>query len=415
MGHIRVSALGKAYKQYPSRWSRLAEWMLPFSGVRHELKWVLQDIGFTIEPGEAVGILGVNGAGKSTLLKLITGTIQATTGEVDVGGRVAALLELGMGFHPDFTGRQNVFMAGQLIGFTTEEIAAFMPQVEAFAEIGEYIDQPVRIYSSGMQVRLAFSLATAVRPDILIVDEALSVGDAAFQRKCFQRIEAFLAAGTTLLLVSHSAETVKKLCSRALYLRNGLLVNFAGAKLVCDEYEKDLFGSRNNRSHSQSKSTAFIDHTLTTGSIEQNYGGEHGRIIRIRIENNQGLPVNVIPEGDPFSIGYDVDFYADSMETHFGMMLKTVDGVCVYAVNTDNFSYRKSFSTGEKVCVMFSLSNNLAPGTYYVNCGVTQLADHERAYLHRRLDAAIIRVTKAGDTEHHGLANLQASISISTL
>lgn len=175
MGHIRVSGLGKAYKQYPNRWSRLFEWLVPFSRSRHHLHWVLQGVDFEIQPGEAVGIVGVNGAGKSTLLKMITGTTQPTCGQIHLHGRVAALLELGMGFHPDFTGRQNAFMAGQLLGMQVEEIEALMPEIEGFAEIGDAIDHPVRTYSSGMQMRLAFSVATARRPDILIVDEALSV------------------------------------------------------------------------------------------------------------------------------------------------------------------------------------------------------------------------------------------------
>src|SRR5690606_8406318 len=172
MGTITVSNLGKAYKIYPTRWSRLREWIDPLSRPRHLLKWVLSDLSFIVRPGEAVGIIGVNGAGKSTLLKMITGTTQPTTGSVKISGRVAALLELGMGFHPDFTGRQNAYMAGQLLGYSVEEIAHLMPEIEAFAEIGDYIDQPVRVYSSGMQMRLAFSVATARRPDVLIVDEA---------------------------------------------------------------------------------------------------------------------------------------------------------------------------------------------------------------------------------------------------
>ncbi len=171
MGSLHIAELGKAYKQYPTRWSRLLEWVLPFRGPQHRLKWVLRGINFHITPGEAVGIIGVNGAGKSTLLKLITGTAQATEGQVAIQGRVAALLELGMGFHPDFTGRQNVIMSGQLLGLSVEEVLALMPSIEAFAEIGSAIDESVRVYSSGMQMRLAFSVATCVRPDILIVDE----------------------------------------------------------------------------------------------------------------------------------------------------------------------------------------------------------------------------------------------------
>ena len=207
MGTIDVSGLGKAYKQYPSRWSRLAEWIIPASRPRHVDHWVLRDISFRVHPGEAVGIVGINGAGKSTLLKMITGTTQPTEGRVSVTGRVAALLELGMGFHPAFTGRQNAIMAGQLLGYTMEDLARLMPDIEAFAEIGDYIDQPVRVYSSGMMVRLAFSVATAQRPDILIVDEALSVGDTYFQHKSFDRIRSYSREGTTLCRASAIARS----------------------------------------------------------------------------------------------------------------------------------------------------------------------------------------------------------------
>lgn len=236
MGQIHVSGLGKAYKQYPNRWSRLFEWLVPFSPPRHHLHWILREVEFTIEPGEAVGIVGVNGAGKSTLLKMIAGTTQPTCGEIRVAGRVAALLELGMGFHPDFTGRQNVFMAGQLLGMQVEEIQALMPEIEAFAEIGEAIEQPVRTYSSGMQMRLAFSVATARRPDILIVDEALSVGDAYFQHKSFERIRSFRKAGTTLLIVSHDRSAIQSICDSAILLEQGRMAMRGRPEEVMDYY-----------------------------------------------------------------------------------------------------------------------------------------------------------------------------------
>ena len=223
MGSITVSNLGKAYKQYPNRWSRLLEWIIPFGKVRHQLHWVLQGLNFEVQKGEALGIIGINGAGKSTLLKMITGTTQPTTGSVNISGRVAALLELGMGFHAEFTGRQNAIMAGQLLGFSPQEITALMPEIEAFAEIGDYIDQPVRTYSSGMQMRLAFSVATAQRPDVLIVDEALSVGDAYFQHKSFERIREFRKLGTTLLIVSHDKAAIQSICDHAVLLNAGKL------------------------------------------------------------------------------------------------------------------------------------------------------------------------------------------------
>ncbi|GEM_PF-292352 len=236
MGTITVKNLGKAYRQYPTRLSRLIEWIDPRGKPRHKQHWVLQDINFTITPGEAVGIIGINGAGKSTLLKMITGTTQPTTGHVNLTGSVAALLELGMGFHPDFTGRQNVYMASQLAGMSNSEITAKMAEIEEFAEIGEYIDQPVRTYSSGMQVRLSFSVATAVRPDILIVDEALSVGDAYFQHKSFDRIRQFRDQGTTLLFVSHSAGAIKSLCDRAILIDGGIVLRNDSPDAVLDYY-----------------------------------------------------------------------------------------------------------------------------------------------------------------------------------
>jgi len=245
MGTITVTNLGKAYKQYPNRWSRLAEWVLPGSKPRHSLKWVMQGVSFSVQPGEAVGIIGINGAGKSTLLKMITGTTQPTTGSVHITGRIAALLELGMGFHPDFTGRQNAFMAGQLLGYSVEEIAHLMPDIEAFAEIGDYIDQPVRVYSSGMQMRLAFSVATAHRPDVLVVDEALSVGDAYFQHKSFDRIRAFRKQGTTLLIVSHDKAAIQSICDHAILLNGGKLAMAGQPEAVMDYYNAMLADHQN--------------------------------------------------------------------------------------------------------------------------------------------------------------------------
>ncbi|MDP3704624.1 MAG: ABC transporter ATP-binding protein [Legionellaceae bacterium] len=244
MDAIRVNHVGKAYKQYESRWSRLLEWIVPFSKSRHTLKWILNDINFVAKPGEAIGVLGINGAGKSTLLKLITGISQPTSGSIEINGHVTAILELGMGFHPDFTGRQNVFMAGQLIGLTVAELTSLMPNIIEFAELGDYIDEPVRVYSSGMSIRLAFAVATAKRPDILIVDEALSVGDAYFQHKSFARIRSFQQQGTTLLLVSHDIAAIRGVCDRSIWLDRGVIRAEGSSKEVVDAYSAALYGKQ---------------------------------------------------------------------------------------------------------------------------------------------------------------------------
>ena len=296
MGTISVVNLGKAYKQYPNRWSRLGEWMLPFKGVRHKLKWVLQDISFQVSPGEAVGLIGINGAGKSTLLKLITGTSQPTTGSVHMTGTVAALLELGMGFHPDFTGRQNVFMAGQLLGMTVEEIRELMPQIEEFAGIGDYMDQPVRVYSSGMQMRVAFSVATARRPDILIVDEALSVGDAYFQHKSFDRIRQFRMQGTTLLLVSHDKQAIQSVCDRAILLDGGRLAREGAPEEIMDYYNA-LIAERENDTVRQAE--------LENGKVQTVSGTGEASVLDIALVDRNGERVEVVDEGG--AKGADVD------------------------------------------------------------------------------------------------------------
>ncbi len=419
MGSITVTNLGKAYKYYPSRWGRLAEWFGLSRAPRHDLKWVLRDVNFTVNPGEAVGIIGANGAGKSTLLKIITGTTQPTTGRVRMSGRVAAMLELGIGFHPEFTGRQNAIMAGQLLGHSTTEIVALMDAIEAFAGIGEAIDQPVRVYSSGMQMRLAFSVATATRPDVLIVDEALAVGDAAFQRKCFQRIEALLEGGTTLLYVSHDIEGVKKLCDRAIFIKEGEMERFGPAKAVCDAYEKYLFGGKTDwpsfDGEPRLEPLQSFDEALAI-DCEMAYGDGRAVIEACWLEDRDGQKINVIRSGEPFTWNYIVRFKSSAEQAVFGMMIKTREGICVYGTNTELLGERKrSFISGECVRVSFRLNNGLVPGVYYLNCGVREDEDEGVAYLHRRVDVAAFKVLPARTgILCEGLADMGAKADIST-
>lgn len=420
MGSIIVSNLGKAYKQYPNRWSRLLEWLDPDTKPRHQLHWVLQDINFTINSGESVGIIGINGAGKSTLLKMITGTTQPTTGSVQLNGRVAALLELGMGFHPDFTGRQNAYMAGQLLGYTTDEITRLMPEIEAFAEIGEYIDQPVRVYSSGMQMRLAFAVATAHRPDVLIIDEALSVGDAAFQRKCFQLIESYRVAGTTLLFVSHDIETIKKICDRAIFIKAGYLADYDIAKKVCDIYEKFLFGG-NRTQIDQNKSkideveshTSKFDPTLTT-NCEMIYGNGKANIEICWLEDVYGNKINIIEAGHSFRWCYRVKFNEDVEKPIFAMMIKTREGISLYGTDTTTIKVNHDkILADEYANITFTLVNTLAPGIYYFNCGVRHDSTEKIEFLSRRIDSAILKVISTQQTTiATGLIEMSANLEI---
>ena len=251
MGKLIVNDLGKVYKSYARQKDRLVEWLTNDRKVRHTEHWVVKDISFSAEPGESIALIGQNGAGKSTLLKLITGITRPSSGQVETSGKISALLELGLGFHPEFSGRRNVFMAGQLQGLTTHEIEELFPEIEAFADIGDYIDEPIKTYSSGMQMRLAFSVATAVRPDILIVDEALSVGDIFFQQKCFDRIHNYNRQGTTLLFVTHSMGIVHHLCNRAIFLDKGRLILDASPKAAIDLYQSEMLSSRDANPQTQ--------------------------------------------------------------------------------------------------------------------------------------------------------------------
>ncbi|ELX10631.1 ABC transport system ATP-bindig protein [Janthinobacterium sp. HH01] len=368
MGTITVSNLGKAYKLYPNRWSRLGEWMLPFQGPRHQLKWILQDVSFQVAPGEAVGLIGINGAGKSTLLKLITGTTQPTTGSVHMQGSVAALLELGMGFHPDFTGRQNVYMAGQLIGLTVDEISALMPDIEAFAEIGDYLDQPVRVYSSGMQMRVAFAVATARRPDILIVDEALSVGDTYFQHKSFERIRQYRRAGTTLLLVSHDKQAIQSVCDRAILLDGGRLAREGRPEEIMDYYNA-MIAEREN-------STLRLNQR-DDGKLQVTSGTGEATVAEIVLLNEAGEAVEVVDVGQQVTLRITVAVHAAIPRMVLGYMIKDRLGQAMYGTNTHLKELPlEDMQAGQRVTYSFSFAANLGAGSYSVATAIVSTATH---------------------------------------
>lgn len=368
MGAITVNNLGKAYKLYPNRWSRLGEWMLPFNGPRHKLKWILQDVSFRVAPGEAVGLIGINGAGKSTLLKLITGTTQPTTGAVHMEGTVAALLELGMGFHPDFTGRQNVYMAGQLIGLTVDQITALMPDIEAFAEIGDYLDQPVRVYSSGMQMRVAFAVATARRPDILIVDEALSVGDTYFQHKSFERIRQYRRLGTTLLLVSHDKQAIQSVCDRAILLDGGRLAREGKPEEIMDYYNA-MIAEREN-------STLRLSQT-DDGKLQVTSGTGEATVAAIALLNEAGEAVEVVDVGQPVTLKITVGVHAPIPRMVLGYMIKDRLGQTIYGTNTHLKELPlEDLQAGQQVSYSFSFPMNLGAGSYSVATAIVSTATH---------------------------------------
>ena len=379
MGKLVVSHVGKAYKRYAGKWARMLEWLT--GKTRHDKTWVLRDINFTINPGEAVGIVGVNGAGKSTLLKIITGTTQPSSGSVHTEGRVAALLELGMGFHPDFTGRQNVFMAGQLLGLHSDEIAACMPAIEAFAEIGDYIDRPVRTYSSGMQMRLAFSVATAVRPAVLIVDEALSVGDAYFQHKSFSKIREFREQGTTLLIVSHDRSAIQSLCDRAILLERGFVIKDGPPEEVMDFYNA-LIAEREN-------ATVEVKR-LDDGRAQTTSGTGEARVASIELRNEKGETVEYVNVGEPVRLEVKIRLHADLPELVFGYMIKDRLGQSVFGTNTHHLKVEMAqLKKDELLTLVFSFPANIGLGSYSVSTAL-HVADTHLATNYEWRDQALM-------------------------
>lgn len=393
MGTLTVSHIGKAYKRYPSKWARAREWIT--GKTTHDKTWVLRDINFSINPGEAVGIVGVNGAGKSTLLKIITGTTQPTAGSVHIQGRVAALLELGMGFHPDFTGRQNAYMAGQLLGLQAAEITACMTAIEAFAEIGDYIDRPVRMYSSGMQMRLAFSVATAVRPDVLIVDEALSVGDAYFQHKSFSKIREFREQGTTLLIVSHDRGAIQSLCDRAILLERGFVIKDGPPEEVMDFYNA-LIAERENATVQVTR--------LEDGRAQTTSGTGEARVESIELLNEKGESAEYVNVGELVTLRVQVRLHANLPELVFGYMIKDRLGQQVFGTNTHHLKLElQPLQQGDLLTLIFAFSANIGVGSYSISTALHVADTHLAANYEWRDQALMFNVVNINRAPFVGL------------
>lgn len=357
MSLLSVNNLGKAYRTYTSELQRVARWFgLPVKP--SEEHWVLKHLSFNIEAGEAIGIVGQNGAGKSTLLKMITGTLQPTEGHVQVNGRIAAILELGMGFTPDLTGRQNVYHAAGLMGFNAEQIDAVIDDIAAFAEIGTYFDDAVRTYSSGMQMRVAFAVATAFRPDILIVDEALSVGDSYFQHKSFERIREFQRQGTTLLIVSHDRGSIQALCDRAILLEKGTVIKDGNPEEVMDFYNALIAEKENSKVEVRE---------LDDGSLQTRSGSGEASIGAVTLHNAAGERIEFASVGEPVSLRIQTQINSPIPELVVGYMIKDRLGQPVFGTNTHHLGCTlHDLQTGETPGYSFNFIANLGVGSYSV-------------------------------------------------
>ncbi|MGC2458709.1 MAG: ABC transporter ATP-binding protein [Gallionellaceae bacterium] len=422
---ICANQLGKSYHIYRSPRDRLKQFL--WQGRRRFFSefWALRDISLTINRGETVGIIGRNGSGKSTLLQIIAGILTPTTGSAKVLGRVAALLELGSGFNPDFSGRENVFLNAAILGLTQDEIEHRYDKIAAFAGIGAFIDQPVNTFSSGMVLRLAFAVAIHVDADILIVDEALAVGDEAFQRKCFSRIESFQRNGGTLLFVSHSAAAIVELCNRAILLDQGEMLMDGEPKHVVATYHKLVYatadkaeelrhvlkeGAADNQDRSAVATAAPAisaaprgqDHEFFSAEMKPNtvyYAPRGAHISSTRILTRDGRQVNGLVVREEYVFNYRVKFDRDVYRVQFGMLLKTLNGIelggAKWPVDGDAIPF---VAEGEEFEMAFTFHCLLLPGTYFLNAGVLGLADDQVVFLDRHVDAVMFKVMGLKDS-----------------
>lgn len=322
--------LGKEYKLYDSPRQRLLS--LLAGGARHRSHWALKDVSFTLERGQCLGVVGNNGAGKSSLLKLIAGTMQPSVGSVERRGRVTAILELGAGFHPDFTGRDNLYFGASLIGISAPEMRALEPEIIAFSELGESIDRPVKTYSSGMTVRLAFALVTAVEPDVLIIDEALAVGDQHFQRKCIERIDSFRRNGCTILFCSHSLYHVRQLCDVALWLDEGRQKSFGDTESVLAVYEAHV-RAQDNATHGEAAAQASSATRHAALACPDDAKG-FAHIVSVEVENlGEGQPPRLDSEDLVITLVARVPV---GEQPNFGVMLEQAHGAGITSAGTLN-------------------------------------------------------------------------------
>ena len=417
---LKVSGVTKTFRLFCNHSERVKESLHPFRKKYHRPFNALANISFEVKKGETVGIVGRNGSGKSTLLQIICGILQPTAGSVSVNGRVSAILELGAGFNPEFTGRENVFINGAILGLSSEEIESRLDRIASFADIGDFFDQPVKTYSSGMYVLLAFAVAVSVDPEILIVDEALSVGDEMFQRKCFARIRDIKTKGGTILFVSHSTGAVIDLCDRAVLLDRGEVILEGSPKFVVGRYHQLLnsppseserlrseirglkegrvapmsasFGNLSRPVETISDGKAFFDSSLvpkTTFSY-LTYGA---RIFDPEITTLEGEVVNNLVRKEKYIYRYKVNFIETAYSVRFGMLVKTVSGLELGGAGWPSSSeVEATVEAGATFLVQWKFRCLLLPGIYFLNAGVLGTVDGKVSYLDRMIDAIAVRV-----------------------
>jgi lipopolysaccharide transport system ATP-binding protein len=394
----------------------------PFTNYYREF-WALRDVNLDIKKGETVGIVGRNGAGKSTLLQLICGTLNPTSGDIRVNGRIAALLELGAGFNPEFTGRENVFLYGSVLGLTEAEIKNKFSRIIEFADIGDCLDQPVKTYSSGMFVRLAFAVSICVDPEILIVDEALSVGDVKFQAKCFRHFEKLIAAGKTIIFVTHSTEQIVRHCNWAILLDSGKIIKQDKPKVIENLYLDLLFGTPEKDEESEKPEEKSkkpfrtplkpLEESGHYNAEEYRWGTREAEIIGFAMAGEDPPNSGSFSSGNTIHTEISVLFHKPVQLPIFGITIKTPDGIIIYGTNTrdtKNGPFFRPCKKGDVVNIQFSVEQRLVQGDYMLSFGVVELTNGELIPLDRRYDAIHIHVRS--DQSCFGLTDMDTDVKI---
>ncbi|MBK3745195.1 ABC transporter ATP-binding protein [Paraburkholderia aspalathi] len=403
---IDVQGLSKCYNIYNSPQDRLKQTLWRGKRQYYSEFWALRDINFTVAPGETVGIVGRNGSGKSTLLQIICGTLRPTSGTVKTQGRIAALLELGAGFNPEFTGRENAVLNAQILGVSVEEINDRMHDIESFANIGDFFDRPVKTYSSGMYVRVAFAVQACISPDILIVDEALAVGDEKFQRKCYDRFEELRDKGTSILFVTHSTTAVERFCQRAVMLHQGCVHGVGPSNEIIDQYHALLYSDEKaylkHLNRLQPTDTHIAVATSDQSPNRLSEGNEAvgsnslANIISVEAVDAKGETCEVFAPQETVSIQvtFEATNYIDELQT--GISIRTVEGVHAFGTSTlykDKNS--KGISAGEIVKIEFKFPLNLSNGVYFISAAIAQpISQGSMKYIDKRSDSLMLKVSE---------------------
>jgi lipopolysaccharide transport system ATP-binding protein len=432
---IKVENLSKCYQIYDQPRDRLKQFVLPrmqqlvgrLPSLYYREFWALKDVSLDVKKGETVGVIGRNGGGKSTLLQIITGTLAPTSGSITIHGRIAALLELGSGFNPDFTGRENVYLNGALLGLTTAQIHEKFDVIAAFSDLGDHLNQPVETYSGGVYVRLAFAVQACLESDILIVDEALSFGDEKFQRKCFDYVERLRSNGCSVLLVTHDTATVEKLCQRAMLLHRGRLHDFGAAKEIFDQYRVLLYSDEKaylrylnkqteSRTPEQPLSTTPSGLNAPESDAIQGQSDESVRLKAVITKWNtldfSGEPREAFRAGDAMKICFSIEVIEPINEIQAGILLRTVEGVTVFG--TSSFYHAKNYphpKAGPCHQFEFAITLDLCPSSYFVTLAIAEsISANGMNYLDRNTDVIVLKVNQQR-TLSTGIAALNSSVA----